>query len=60
MPRQTTEAEGGPAQQWQGRLADSLQKRIGIRFKIEAVPLGGLARSEYKAKRWLDQRVHAR
>jgi phenylacetate-CoA ligase len=60
MPKQTTEAEGGPPKQWQERLADSLQKRIGIRFKIETVPQGGLARSEYKAKRWLDQRVHAR
>src|SRR5258706_6846122 len=46
--------------QWRGRLADSLQKRIGIRFKIEQVAEGGLARSEYKAKRWLDQRAHAR
>jgi phenylacetate-CoA ligase len=47
-------------QQWQDRLADILQRRIGIRFRIEPVPQGGLARSEYKAKRWLDQRAHAR
>ena len=60
MPKQVTEAGDSPAKHWQERLADSLQKRIGIRFKIETVPPGGLARSEYKAKRWLDQRAHAR
>jgi phenylacetate-CoA ligase len=50
-----------PAEQhWQDRLGESLQKRIGIRFRVELVPRGGLARSEYKAKRWLDQRVHVR
>jgi phenylacetate-CoA ligase len=50
----------GMAAQWLEQLGDSLQRRIGIHFRIELVAPGGLARSEYKAKRWLDQRAHAR
>jgi phenylacetate-coenzyme A ligase PaaK-like adenylate-forming protein len=58
MLRDSQPADRSP--HWQDRLSENLQKRIGIRFRLELVPQGGLARSEYKAKRWLDQRVHAR
>ena len=47
-------------QRWQHQLGEHLQRRIGIRFRLEVVAPGSLARSEYKAKRWLDERVHAR
>ncbi|MEZ5775143.1 MAG: hypothetical protein R3D33_10710, partial [Hyphomicrobiaceae bacterium] len=37
-------------------IAAEARRRIGIRFEVESVPPGGLPRSEYKARRWLDRR----
>ncbi len=34
----------------------ALREKIGIRFEVVSVPQGGIARSEYKARRWIDQR----
>ncbi|MGH6953355.1 MAG: phenylacetate--CoA ligase family protein [Alphaproteobacteria bacterium] len=34
-----------------------LRERIGIRFGVELLPEGALARSEYKARRWVDERT---
>ena len=58
MPKQTLTTED--AGNWQRHLAESLNKRIGIKFEVEILPPGSLARSEYKAKRWRDDRSHAR
>ncbi len=40
------------------RIADELRQRIGLRFVLEPVAQGALARSEYKAKRWRDERAY--
>jgi phenylacetate-CoA ligase len=58
MPKQTLTTED--AGNWQRHLAESLNKRIGIKFGVEILTPGSLARSEYKAKRWQDERSHAR
>jgi phenylacetate-CoA ligase len=58
MPKQTLTTED--AGNWQRQLAESLNKRIGIKFGVEILTPGSLARSEYKAKRWQDERSHAR
>ncbi len=58
MPKQTLTTED--AGNWQRHLVESLNKRIGIRFDVEILTPGSLARSEYKAKRWQDDRSHAR
>ncbi|MGH6952993.1 MAG: phenylacetate--CoA ligase family protein [Alphaproteobacteria bacterium] len=42
------------------RMAESLRERTGIGFAVELVPPGTLARSEYKARRWKDERAHTR
>ena len=42
------------------RIADGLRARIGIRFAVEIVPPGTLRHSEYKARRWHDQRDRVR
>jgi phenylacetate-CoA ligase len=47
------------AENWPKELAARLRERIGIQFAIEVLPPGSLARSEYKAKRWIDERSHA-
>jgi len=47
------------AGRWQRSLAERLNKRIGITFIVEVLAPGALVRSEYKAKRWMDQRGHA-
>jgi phenylacetate-CoA ligase len=39
-------------------LGRRLRDRIGIRFEVEVVAAGSLARSEWKARRWVDERVH--
>ena len=39
-------------------LARKLRSRIGIGFDIELLEPGTLARSEYKARRWVDERIH--
>jgi phenylacetate-CoA ligase len=41
-----------------GDLTQRLRERIGISFKVELLEAGTLARSEYKARRWIDERVH--
>ena len=35
-----------------------LRGRIGISFDVELLPIGALAHSEYKARRWIDNRLH--
>lgn len=45
---------------WRQNLAESLNRRIGITFGVEVLAPGALARSEYKAKRWQDERSHVR
>jgi phenylacetate-CoA ligase len=58
MPRRPlSEAESGGLR---GRLAAAVQRKVGIRFEVDVLEPGALARSEYKARRWLDRRVHAR
>ena len=42
------------------RLVHGIRARIGIRFEVETVAPGALPRSEYKARRWRDERVHQR
>ncbi len=39
-------------------LARRLRADIGITFRVELVAPGTLARSEYKARRWVDERAH--
>jgi len=39
-----------------GRVASSLRARIGINFIVELVPEGTLKHSEFKARRWIDER----
>lgn len=58
MPKQAL--SDGDAAAWQAKLAATVRSRIGITFDIEFVAPGGLERSEYKAKRWIDRRLHAR
>lgn len=58
MPKKALAGE--EVSNWRRYLADSLRKRIGITFAVEVLPPGALARSEYKAKRWQDDRSHAR
>ncbi|MCO5072168.1 MAG: AMP-binding protein [Rhizobiaceae bacterium] len=39
-------------------LADEIKNRIALRFRIDVVAPGELERSQYKAKRWTDNRIH--
>ena len=39
-------------------VATALQKRMGINFVVELGLPGSLPRSEWKARRWIDNRVH--
>jgi phenylacetate-CoA ligase len=39
-------------------VAAKLRDRVGVRFEIALVPLGTLQRSEYKARRWRDERSY--
>lgn len=54
LPDATEEELGGAVVE----LARALRERIGISFDVELVQPGTLARSEYKARRWIDERVH--
>jgi phenylacetate-coenzyme A ligase PaaK-like adenylate-forming protein len=54
LPDATEEELGGAVVE----LAQALRERIGISFDVELVQPGTLARSEYKARRWIDERVH--
>ena len=47
---------GTPAPDLPGRIAASLRERIGISFVVQMTPLGSLQHSEFKARRWIDQR----
>lgn len=38
------------------RVASNLRERIGINFQVELVAPGSLQHSEYKARRWIDER----
>ena len=38
------------------RVAKGLRQRIGIGFAVEILEPGSLGRSEYKARRWIDER----
>jgi len=40
------------------RLSGRLRERVGVRFEIALAPLGTLQRSEYKARRWRDERAY--
>jgi phenylacetate-CoA ligase len=40
------------------RVSGMLRERVGVRFEIEIVSFGTLQRSEYKARRWRDERIH--
>jgi len=39
-------------------VREQLRKRVGVRFNIELVAQGALPRSEYKARRWKDERAY--
>jgi len=41
-------------------VAARLRERVGVRFEIRLVPSGTLQRSEYKARRWRDERAYKR
>ena len=57
MPK--TALSAGEAEAWTAAMVEKLKARIGISFNIELVDDGAIERSEYKAKRWLDGRLHA-
>jgi phenylacetate-CoA ligase len=54
MPKRALGAEQAAALA-QG-LGERLRQRLGIRFQVELLAPGALARSEYKARRWIDER----
>jgi len=55
MPKQVMASELQAA--FREDLSRRLRERLGIRFEVELLPPGSLARSEYKARRWIDQRT---
>lgn len=58
MPKRLLSAED--ADGWRKDLATRVRARIGIQFAVEVLEPGAIGRSEYKAKRWLDERSHAK
>lgn len=50
----------GEAADWQRDLSAKLRAQVGINFTVEVLEPGAIGRSEYKAKRWIDDRTHAR
>lgn len=40
------------------RIAEEIRRKIALRFQVRCLPPGSLSRSDYKAKRWCDNRVH--
>jgi phenylacetate-CoA ligase len=54
MPKSTLTPEG--VESLVSGVAGKLQGRIGIRFAVEVLETGSIARSEYKARRWIDNR----
>lgn len=57
MPKTSHSAE--VTESWRAALADTIQRKVGIRFAVEIREPGSLAHSEYKARRWIDERTHA-
>ncbi|MFP6731203.1 MAG: AMP-binding protein [Alphaproteobacteria bacterium] len=57
MPREALEE--GDEQALADRLGKALQKRVGIRFVVEIIPPGSLARGDLKVRRWKDERLHS-
>ena len=54
MPKQRLDhASGNTLNQ---KIAERLRERIGISFVVDQVDPGALERSEYKARRWIDER----
>jgi phenylacetate-CoA ligase len=58
MPKQAIAADRADA--FVADLGARIRERLGIRFEVELVPPGSLARSEYKARRWIDERARNR
>jgi phenylacetate-CoA ligase len=56
MPARAAAVGDAPA--FADRVAARLRRRVGIRFDVVVVAPGTLARSEYKARRWRDERAH--
>ncbi|WP_137391981.1 phenylacetate--CoA ligase family protein [Rhodoligotrophos defluvii] len=56
MPKSALSEDGAEA--LCAQLAEAIRSRIGLRFQVRALAPGGLARSEYKARRWIDRREH--
>jgi phenylacetate-CoA ligase len=54
MPKRVLGAE--QAASLTRQLGERLRERLGIRFQVEMLAPGALARSEYKARRWVDER----
>lgn len=50
---------GDRAESFRKVVAERVRLKIGINFAVEILPPGALARSEWKAKRWVDERIHA-
>jgi phenylacetate-CoA ligase len=55
MPKRVIPA--GQRQQFLDDVRHKLRDRLGIRFDIELLVPGALARREYKARRWIDRRA---
>ncbi len=56
MPRGDIAAED--AARLEERLGETLRARIGIRFEVEIIAPGALARGDLKVRRWKDERIH--
>jgi phenylacetate-CoA ligase len=41
-----------------GQIASEIRRKIALRFQVTALEPGSLARSQYKAKRWVDERTY--
>ena len=53
--RQLDQAE---AEELCKRIAAEIRRKIALRFEVTCLPPGSLSRSDYKAKRWRDNRAH--
>lgn len=54
MPK--PELDAGSVERLCEKARGSLRQKIGINFEVVSVPQGEIARSEYKARRWIDRR----
>jgi phenylacetate-CoA ligase len=57
MPKKIYSAE--ETETWRTALSEAIQRKVGIRFAVEILKPGALSHSEYKARRWIDERTHA-